>query len=220
MRSLVLAATLLAGLLAVTAPPASALCVDDGDGGCSRLHHDLDLQVSEGCPADEPLCILDPDGTLQDSPNDADYRIVVHNGASSAVTVELLAIRFYDDMTTPDRDESAERIGAVLLGRLEVPAGGSAELEEVDVPGNVSHVRVQALAADGREAEVDQELSAIRTLAFGDGPADSGMADDGGETADEVGMPQPPADKDAPALPLVLLVAGVAAALAVARRVR
>ena len=214
MRSLVLA-TLLAGLLAVTAQPAQAICAVDAEGGCSRLSHSLDLDVGGDCPEDASLCIIDLDGNLSQSPNDADYDLVVRNTAGSAITLELHAIGFFNQETG---EAELQRHASRLLASVEVAAGETARIEDVDVPGNVSLIRVQAMSADGRQAEVDQELLNLRIMMMqpGDGPVDDGSGQEPAGDLDD-GAAQD-SGKDAPALPLALLVLGCLAAVLAVRR--
>ena len=208
-----LAIALLAGLLAVAAPSAQAICAVDAEGGCSALPHSLDLVVADGCPADEPLCILDQDGNLSGAPNGSEWDIVVRNSLGSAVTLEVFAIGFYDPET--GEPVTGDRVAAQLLGSLDIPAGGSASLDDVYVPGNVSHVRLQAMSADGKEGEVDAELSNIRIMMMqpGDGPVDE---DPQGEEV-PAGEDQPqPEGKDAPAPGFLLAVLALGALALVA----
>jgi hypothetical protein len=215
MRSPVLAATLLAGLLAVAAPTAQALCAVDEEGGCSRLQHFVHLEVSEDCPAEALLCLVDRDGNFSSGPNDADWDVTVRNPTGSAITLELFAFGRYDDDGMPVRDE---RVAPRLLGTIEVPAGGSATLDDVQVPADVAYLRAQALTPDGRQAETEAELANFRIMMMqpGDDPLGGGS---GQEPAGD-GDAAPESKKDAPALPLVLLALGVVGALLVARRVR
>lgn len=209
-----IAIALLAGLLAAAAPTAQALCAVDEEGGCSRIQHFIDLEVAGECPDSAQLCIIDRDGNLSTAPNDADWDITLRNAAGSAFTFELYAIGFYDENGEP---VTGDRVAAQLLTTIEVPDGQSVFLDDVGIPANVSHVRVQALAEDERQAEQDAELANYRIMMMqpGDGPVDEGQQ---GNLDDDV-----PADedsKDAPALPLAVLVLACIGAVLVARRVK
>lgn len=214
-----LAFALLAGLLAVTAPPASALCAVDDEGGCSRLRHMAILDIDDACPQSATLCLAAQDESLSGAPNEADWAFRIHNGASSAITLELFAIGFYD----PETGEAhVGRLAAQKLATIEVPAGQDLETDfDTLVPGNVSHVRVQVLSAAGGQDEVDAELSNVRIMMMqpGDGAVDDGSGEPAGNLDDA------PADaegdsKDTPALPLALLALGCLAAVLVARRLQ
>lgn len=219
MRSPALAATVLAGLLAVAAPPAQALCAVDDEGGCSRLQHTVRLDLSEDCADGRPLCLVD-DGNFSAGPNDAGWDVTVRNPTASPVTFELFAFGRYDEDGMPVRDD---RAAPRLLATVEVPAGETVVLEDVLVPGNASYLRAQALA-DGRQAELEGELANFRIMMMQPGGDDTPVDDSSGEPSgnldDDVPAGAESDGKDAPALPLALLVAAVLAALAVARRVR
>jgi hypothetical protein len=217
MRALALA--LLAGLLAVTAAPVQALCAVDAEGGCSRLRHSLDLEVSETCPDAQPLCIVDKDGNLSQAPNDADYDIVVRNPTGSAITFEVFVLGGFDDDGMPTKD----RVAPQRLASMEIAAGQTATLEDILVPGNVSYLRVQAMSAAGTQAEQDAELLNYRIMMMqpGDGLAEDGSGEEpAGNLDDEV--PEDAVEesgKDAPAAPFALVVAALAClALAVGLR--
>lgn len=206
-----LAFALLAGLLAVTVPPASALCVADDEGGCSRMRHMVVLDIDDTCPESARLCIVAQNESFSGAPNEADWAFRLHNGASSAITLELFAIGFYDPETGEAR---VDRVAAQKLATIQIPAGEDLETGfDTVIPGNVSHVRVQVLSAAGSEAELEAELSNVRIMMMQPG---DGMVDDGS------GEPAPADDeadkKDTPALPLALLVLGCLAAVLVARR--
>ena len=216
------AIALLAGLLAVTAPNASALCMADDEGGCSRLRHMLVLDIQDDCADTAPLCLVAQNESLDGAPNEADWAFRIHNGASSAITVELFAIGDYDPETGEPR---VGRVAAQKLASIEVPAGEDLETDfDTYVPGNVSNVRVQVLSAAGSEAELDAELSNIRIMMMqpGDGPVDEGAEPTG--TLDDhapdsgAGAETDSDRKDSPGLPLVLLLVGCAAALLAVRR--
>ena len=203
MRSLVLA--LLAGLLAVSAPPAQALCAVDEEGGCSRIQHFLDLEVSEACDEGKALCIVDKDGNLSQAPNDADYDIVVRNPTGSPVTFEVFALGGFDEDGMPQKDRAAPR----LLATLEVAAGATGRLEDVAVPAESSHLRVQAMSDAGSQAEQDAELLNFRILMMQPG---EGLPEDGEEPAgnlDDEGPADGESAKDAPAAPVALVVAAL-----------
>lgn len=222
MRSFVLAATLLAGLLAVAAPTAQALCAVDEEGGCSRLRHTLVIDVDDACPDGASLCLVARNESLAGAPNEADWAFRIHNGGTSAITLELHAIGFYDPETGEPR---LDRVASQKLATIEVPAGEDLETDfDTYVPGNVSHVRVQVLADGEREAEVDAELTNVRIMMMqpGDGPVDDGL---GEEPAGNLDDPAPDSDaeagsKESPGLPLVLLVVGCLAAVLLARRLK
>jgi hypothetical protein len=204
----ILALTLLAGLLAVTAPTAQALCAVDEEGGCDRLRHMVVLDVDDACPDGKAVCIVAQNESLAGAPNDADWAFRVHNGGSSAITLELFAIGFYDEDGEP---VTGDRIAAQKLATLQVAAGQDLETDFATlVPGNVSHVRVQVLTADGQQAEQDAELSNYRIFMMQ--PGEAGEEPQGNLDDD---VPAEGEGKDAPAPTFALLV-GALAALAVA----
>ncbi|MEA3165196.1 MAG: hypothetical protein QOJ26_40 [Thermoplasmata archaeon] len=215
MRGIVIA--LLAGLLAATAPSASALCMADAEGGCGRLQNALDLDIDTDCADGAPLCVIDRNETLA-GPNESDWDIVVHNHGSSAITLEFRAIGFYDK----DGEPVVDRTASQLLASLDVPAGQNSSVSDVYVPGNVSHVRVQALAQDpDREAELDAQLSNIRIMMMqpGDGPVDDGAGQEPASDLDDH-APAAGSSKDSPALALPLLAVGCLVAVLAARRLK
>lgn len=214
------AIALLAGLLAVTAPNASALCAVDEEGGCSRLRHMVVLDIQDACPDGASLCLVAQNESLAGAPNEADWAFRIHNGASSAITLELHAIGFYDPQTGEAR---LDRLASQKLATIEVPAGQDLETDfDTVVPGNVSHVRVQVLADQHREAEVDAELSNVRIMMMqpGDGPVDEDTPEPQGNLDDHAPGAEDEDAKDAPALSLALLVVGCLVAVLVARRLK
>lgn len=207
MRSLVLA--LLAGLLAVSAPPAQALCAVDEEGGCSRLRHSLDLEVSSACPEAQALCIVDRDGNLSQAMGDANYTIVVRNPTGSPLTFELFALGGFDEDGMPQKDRRAPQ----LLATVEVAAGQTVTLADILVPGDFSHLRVQALSEAGTQAEQDAELMNYRIMMMepGEGlPEDGSGEEPAGNLDDDVPAGEDGSAKDAPAAPFALVVAALA----------
>jgi hypothetical protein len=196
---------LLASLLAATAPSATALCLQDSEGGCGTFRHDIVVEIHDGdCPEGARLCIIDVDGSLANAPNDALLNLTVRNLSSSAVTVELRTLARFSDA------DASERRASVLLASLEVPAGASRSAHDIEVDGDVSHVRLQGMTADGRQAEVDHELLNVRIFAMQPGePEPAGPQDDEVDAVD---------GKDASAAPAVLLLMAVLGALLVARK--
>jgi hypothetical protein len=215
MRRLALAA-MLAGLLAVTASaPATALYVEDGELPLIRL----DLEVrDQGCPDAAPLCVVDLTGNLSSLADVMRVDLHVANHAADAAAAELFAMeRVYDATADGAKsDGGSERVAPELLVHLDL-APGEEKSQEGVVKQGTGLVRVQAMAG-GAEAELDREIPIRYTILADQSPED--MADDSGP-AD---APHDPAvgdqSKDSPGFSLVLLVLGVAAALAVARRVR
>jgi hypothetical protein len=218
-------ALLLAGLLmAVTAPHVAALCAVDEEGGCSRLRHTVVLDIEDDCDAAD-LCLVAGNDSLDGAPNDADWSFVLHNHGTSAITLELFAIGSYD----PDTGEPVlDRAAARKLASIEVAAGESLTTDFVHVvPGNVSHVRIQALSEAGTQAEIEAELSNVRIMMMqpGDGPVDdsSGAGEEpAGNLDDDVPVEESEEDskKESPGLPLALLVVGCLAAVLLARRLK
>jgi hypothetical protein len=196
---------LLASLLAATAPSATALCLQDSEGGCGTFRHDIVVEIHDGdCPEGARLCIIDVDGSLANAPNDALLNLTVRNLSSSAVTVELRTLARFSDA------DASERRASVLLASLEVPAGASRSAHDIEVDGDVSHVRLQGMTADGRQAEVDHELLNVRIFAMQPGePEPAGPQDDEVDAVD---------GKDASAATAVLLLMAVLGALLVARK--
>ena len=216
-------ALLLAGLLmAVAAPHAAALCAVDEEGGCSRFRYTVVLDIEDDCDSAD-LCLVAGNDSLDGAPNEADWSFVLHNHGSSAITLELFAIGFYD----PETGEAVvDRVAAQKLASIEVAAGEDVTTDFVHyVPGNVSHIRIQALSEAGTQAELDAELSNVRIMMMqpGDGPVDDGSGageEPAGNLDDHAPDGAESDDKDAPALPLALLVVGCLAAVLVARRLQ
>jgi hypothetical protein len=216
------AIALLAGLLAVTAPPASALCVEDGEGGCTAGTYSFTIDLDEeGCAdANATLCVVDADGNLSQAPNSALWNLTIRNHASSPVTFEVFAISFTDDPVSDDG--TRERSRAVLLATIEAAAGETVRLDQVEVDQTVAAVRLQAMADDGRQGELDQDVMNFQILAVGgivdeepQGDLDDDVPADGEDEADADS-----GSKDSPGLPLALLVVGCLAAVLLARRLK
>jgi len=208
---------LLAGLLAVTAPPASALCIEDSEGGCTAGTYSFTIDIEEDCPEDALLCVIDADGNLSQAPNAALWNLTIRNHASADVTFEVFAISFTDDAVADDGTRARTR--SVLLGTIDVPAGETARLDEVEVNETVAAVRLQALTDDERQAELDQDVMNFQILAVG------GMVDEEpqGNLDDDVpedGDAESAGSKDSPGLPLALLVLGCLGAVLAARRLK
>jgi hypothetical protein len=199
---------LLASLLAATAPSATALCLQDSEGGCGTFRHDIVVEIHDGdCPEGARLCIIDIDGSLANAPNDALLNLTVRNLSSSAITVELRTLGRFSDADTSDGER---RHASTLLASLEVPASESRSAHDIRVDGDISHVRLQGMTADGRQAEVDHELLNVRIFAMGPGePEPAGPQDDEVDAVD---------GKDASAAPAALLLMAVLGALLVARK--
>jgi hypothetical protein len=214
------AIALLAGLLAVTAPPATALCIEDGDGGCTAGTYSFTIDIEEDdCPEEALLCVLDADGNLSQAPNAAKWNLTIRNRSGSDVVFELHAIGFSDDA---EDNGTAERRGSLLLATIDVPAGEEVRLDEVGVDQSVTKVRLQAMSEDGREGELDQEPLDFQILAVG-GIADEGQQGDPGDEVPEdtaAGSDEDAGSKDSPGLPLALLVLGCLAAVVAARRLK
>ena len=211
------AIALLAGLLAVTAPPASALCIEDGEGGCTAGTYSFAIDVrQDDCPESATLCVADADGNLSQAPNSALWNLAIRNHASSGVTFEVHAIGHTDDAVADDG--SVERRRSFLLGTIVVPAGETVRLDQVEVNETVSLVRLQAMSEDGRQGELDQDVMNFQILAVG-GPVDEepqGNLDDEGPEDEDADS----GSKDSPGLPLALLVIGCLAAVLLARRLK
>lgn len=205
MRSLVLAPLLAGLLLAVAAPHASAICAVDEEGGCDRLRHMLVVDIDDSCADGAALCLVAQNESLSGAPNDADWAFRVHNGASSAITLELYAIGFYNEDGEP---VTGDRVAAQLLATVQVPAGETVETDfATHVAANVSHVRVQALSAAGHQAEADGELSNIRIMMMT--PGESGEEPQG-NLDDDVPVEEDEA-KDAPAPTFLMMVLALGA---------
>jgi hypothetical protein len=214
------AIALLAGLLAVTAPNATALCIEDSEGGCTAGTYSFTLDIAEDCPEDAPLCVIDADGNLSQAPNSALWNLTIRNHASSDVTFEVFAISFTDDAVADDGTRARTR--SLLLGTIDVAAGETVRLDEVEVNETVAAVRLQALTDDERQAELDQDVMNFQILAVGgivdeepQGNLDDDVPADGEEDSDADS-----GSKDSPGLPLALLVLGCLGAVLAARRLK
>ena len=210
-----LALLMLAGLAAVTfAPTAAALCADDGNGGCTAPVHDLHL-VLKPCADDAARACLVP-------AEDVDA-VFVYSGKNNLTIDNQLGDADLEAFVTgrlddaqPD-DGSAARVRADKVAAFIVAPGKSSH--ELAIDGNASHVRLQALLADGRQAELDAEVLHVMTMMGGvpeDQPVDpraEELADDSAPVVDS----KAPASKDAPYLGLVAVV-GVLAAIVGLRR--
>jgi hypothetical protein len=215
-------ALLLAGLLmAVAAPHAAALCAVDEEGGCSRLRHTVVLDIEDDCEAAD-LCLVAGNDSLDGAPNEADWSFVLRNHGTSAITLEVFAIGFYD----PETGEAVkDRVAAQKLATIEVAAGEELTTDFVHtIPGNVSHVRIQALSAAGAQAELEAELSNVRIMMMqpGDGPVDDGSGEEPAGNLDDhaPGSGAESDGKESPGLPLTLLVVVCIAAVLLARRIQ
>ena len=217
----VLAPLLLAGLAAVTfaAMPASALCADDGNGGCTAPVHDVALVVKACADDASRACIVpaeDVDAVFLWSGRN---NVTLDNRLGTGLDLEALVIARLDDAESSDG--SAGRLRADPIGSFAVPAGQSAT-HELLVDGNASKVRLQALLADGREAELDLDVQHVMTMMGGvegqpgDQPVDpeaEELADDSAPVVDS----DRAANQDAPYLGVVAVV-GVLAAIVGLRR--
>lgn len=192
MRGILLA--LLAGLLAVTAQPVSALCADDGNGGCSAFRHDLVLTVRDDCPEAGSLCLLTPeevDGLL--IPGTGILNLTIVNRLGVPIDLEVYITARFDDAQASDGTVPRVRADRVLL--LEDIQPGEARNHEWQVDGNASALRFQALSADARQGERDADVTPIMLMTGGAPEVDP--AQDG---TDQSHQPVLDERKDAPML--------------------
>lgn len=213
-----LAPLMLAGLAAVTlaAMPASALCADDGNGGCSALRHDLRVDIRDDC-ADSAggLCLASPEG--QDTsfiPSGGILNLTVKNSLQVPVDFEVFVTGRFDDAQADDGSAARVRADRILLLSLQP---GESVARELAVDGNASSLRLQAQSADGRHAEQDAEVTPIMAMTGMpevDPAADSGS--DAGASSAPV-LDSESSGKDAPYLGVVAVV-GVLAAIVGLRR--
>ena len=214
----VLAPLLLAGLAAVTfaALPASALCADDGNGGCQSMAAPaVAFDVRGDCPDSAGGLCLAGDGNESSilAGNDLHLNVTNHHGV--ALDFEVFLTQRVDDAV----DDSGEpvRARADLIVRLEDVAPGETRHAKLAIDGNASMLRFQALSADAKHAELD--VQALHVMYMTGLPVDP--AQDGVETQsppvladDDVKS----AGKDAPYLGLVAVI-GLLAAIVGLRRV-
>jgi hypothetical protein len=225
MRSI--APLLLAGLAALTfaALPATALCADDGNGGCqamaapsvafdvrSECHLQDDGQSPDG-PAG--LCLAD-DGNASNILAGNDLHLNVTNQHGYPIDFEVFVIQRADDAV----DDSGEpvRLRADRIGLLEDVAAGETRYAKLAIDANATQLRFQALSSDGKHAEMDVQAMHIMYMTGlpeggeGDGEVVDPAADQDGRATDAE------ADgKDAPYLGIVAVV-GVLAAIVGLRR--
>lgn len=204
-----LAPLLLAGLLAWTAQPASALCADDGNGGCSAMRHDWILAL-EACPDDASrLCLVAPEAVdAHFVPSGGILNLTITNRLEVPADLELFVTARLDDANADTSDPSADRVRADRILVIEALQPGETRVVEVALDGNVAQLRVQGLSSDGRHGELDAEATPIMALTAG-----------GPEPAQQEDVVAP--GKDAPSLGLMLLVAalGLATAFVALRRI-
>lgn len=213
----------LAGLaaLAFAVPTATALCADDGEGGCSAIKQDLLLTVSPCADDASRLCIAPADGDVDViGIHTGALNLTVRNDLPIAIDFEVLLTARLDDATSDDG--SAQRIRADRLAFFGVPAGQSAT-HEIAIDGNASAVRLQAMSADQRHGERDAEVWQVMYMTGGLSDPDpmpyGNETDDAADLADDSGVADGDEDgKDAPYLGIVALV-GVLAAIVGFRRV-
>lgn len=212
-----LALLMLAGLAAVTfVPTASAMCAVDAEGGCQAMHTDLALTV-QPCPGSASLCLASPDGAeAVFVPAGGNLNLTVSNALGVPIDVQVLVIERYDDAAA----DGSTRVRADELVALTIPAGQHAtRLQAID--GNVSKVRFQAVAQDGREGEVDASAQAIMYMtggvAGGEGADGDGEVDPDGGGPDDRSADAGAKGNDAPYLGVVAVV-GVLAAVVGLRR--
>lgn len=204
-----IALLMLAGLLALTAQPASALCVADGEGGCSALRHDLAIDVRDDCAdAAGGLCLASPeDADVSFVPSGGILNLSVTNSLGVPLDFEVLVTARFDDATSSDG--TAERVRADRILLLQAIQPGETRVHELQLDGNASALRLQALAADARHAELDAQVTPVMAM--------TGGAPDVDPAQDASDDPAGDAGKDAPYLGIVALV-GVLAAFAGLRR--
>jgi hypothetical protein len=213
MRSM--APLLLAGLAALTlaAVPVSALCADDGNGGCqSMAAPNVAFDVRSDC-ADSAggLCLAQGNGSII-AGNDVHLNVTNHHG--QPIDFEVFLTQRVDDAV----DDSGEpvRVRADLILRLEDIAAGETRYAKFAVDGNASMLRFQALSADGKHAELDVRAEHVMYMTGlpegGEGEVIDPAADQDGRAADAN-----EAGKDAPYLGIVALV-GVLVAIVGFRR--
>ena len=207
----VLALTLLAGLLAMTAPPAAALCADDGNGGCqSMAAPGVHIDVRGDCADSAGGLCLSGDGNESNIVAGNDLHLNVTNHHGHAIDFEFFLTSRVDDAV----DDSGEplRVRADRIVLLEDIAPGETRYAKVAIDGNASMLRFQALSADSKHAELDVQAMHVMYMTGGApevDPAQDGASDDvdGGAPDDRAAD----AGKDAPYLGVVLVVALLAA---------
>ena len=213
-----LAPILLAGLAALTlaALPATAICAEDGNGGCqSMAAPSVAFDVRSDC-ADSAggLCLSQGNASII-AGNDLHLNVTNHHG--QAIDFEVFLTQRVDDAV----DDSGEpvRVRADLIVRLEDIAAGETRYAKIAIDGNASMLRFQALSVDEKHAELDvraEHVMYMTGLPEGEGEVVDPAADqDGratGANADE------DEGKDAPYLGVVAVI-GVLAAIVGFRRV-
>ena len=199
----------LAGLLAATllflGTPVSALCADDGQGGCqSMAAPGVAFDVRSDCPDSAGGLCLGEDGNASNILAGNDLHLNVTNHHGHPLDFEVLIIQRLDDAV----DDSGEpvRLRADRIAFLEDVAPGETRYVKFAVDGNASQLRFQAMSADGKHAELDAQAMHVMYMTGGApevDPAQDGMdSDDSGLTVDPDGSK----GKDAPFLPLVALI--------------
>lgn len=221
-----LAPILLAGLAALTfaAVPASAVCAEDGNGGCqamaapsvafevlSECHLQGDGQSSD---AANGLCMHD-DGNASNIVAGSDLHLNVTNHHGQAIDFEVFVISRVDDPVS-DTGEP-ERVRAERIALLEDIAAGETRHAKLAIDGNTSMLRFQALSVDEKHAELDVQAMHVMYmtgLPEGDGEVVDPAADQDGQAE---GADADADGKDAPYIGIVALV-GVLAAIVGFRR--
>lgn len=210
-----LALLTLAGLAALTfAPTASALCADDGHGGCQSMAAPAVAFDVRGDCADSAagLCIAG-DGNESNIVAGNDLHLNVTNRHGQPIDFEVFLTQRTDDPVS-DTGEP-QRVRADLIVSLQDIAPGETRYAKIAIDGSAAMLRFQALSADQKHAELDVQpmhVMYMTGLPEGEGEVVDPAADHDGRATD------PEADgKDAPYLGIVAVV-GVLAAIVGLRR--
>ena len=212
-----LALLMLAGLLAATAPSASALCADDGNRGCqSMAAPSFAVDVRGDCADSAAGLCLDHDGNASIiAGNDLHLNVTNHHG--QPIDFEVFLTQRVDDAVDDQGNPVRVRADRIIL--LEDIPAGETRYAKLAIDGNASMLRFQALSADGKQAELDVRAEHVMYMTGlpegeGDGEVVDPIADQDGRATDA----DAEADgKDAPYLGIVVVV-GVLAAIVGLRR--
>lgn len=205
----------LAGLAALTfAPTASAMCADDGNGGCQSMAAPaVAFEVRSDCADSAGGLCISGDGNESNIVAGNDLHLNVTNSHGVAIDFEVFLTQRVDDPVSDTGEPERVRADRIVL--LEAIAPGETRYAKIAIDGNASMLRFQALSADSKHAELDVQalhVMYMTGLPEGEGEVIDPAADQDGRSAD--------ADsdgKDAPYLGIVAVV-GVLAAIVGLRR--
>lgn len=192
MRGFLLA--LLAGLLAVTAQPAAALCADDGNGGCQAMAAPaVAFDVRGDCEDSAGGLCLAGDGNETNILAGNDLHLNVTNRHGHPIDFEVFLTQRVDDPVSDTGEPERLRADRIVL--LQAIAPGETRYAKLAIDGNTSMLRFQALSADAKQAELDIQALHVMYMTGGAPEVDPGQ-----DGTDQSHQPVVDERKDAPML--------------------